>query len=260
MTEGRLPDPPSGNRFRDRVVVVTGGGAGIGEATALRFAAEGAAVVVVDLLADRAEAVTTAINAAGGSATACPADVGTAQGWAGIATVVREHHGRIDVVHNNAYTVDVRPADEMPEESWDRQLAVDLSAVYHSVRAFMPGLRESKGCMVNTSSVHALMGFPGHAAYAAAKGGMIALSRQLAVDYGPDVRVNAVLPGCVLTHAWDGVDQAGFDANLARTTAGRIGDPAEVAAAVTFLASSDASYITGTSLVVDGGMTALGVR
>ncbi|MGI8416388.1 MAG: SDR family NAD(P)-dependent oxidoreductase [Nakamurella sp.] len=259
MTEPR-PEPLSGSRFTDRVVLVTGGGSGIGRATAKRFADEGASVVVADINEERARAVADEITEDGRDAVGFACDIGTSAGWAALAELVQRRHGKINVVHNNAFTVEVAPAGQTSEASWDRQIAVDLSAVYHSVRVFITGLQQTKGCIVNTSSVHALMGFPGHPAYAAAKGGIVALTRQLAVDYGPDVRVNAVLPGCVMTRAWDKVDQAGFDANVARTTAGRIGEPAEVAAAVAFLASDEASYITGTSLVVDGGMTALGVR
>jgi NAD(P)-dependent dehydrogenase (short-subunit alcohol dehydrogenase family) len=121
------------------------------------------------------------------------------------------------------------------------------------LRTLIGLLQRARGCIVLTSSVHALVGLPGHPAYAAAKGALCALGRQLAVEYGPDVRVNTVLPGPVLTAAWDGISEQAREASVNATVAKRLGDPAEVAAAVAFLASGDASFITGASLVVDGG-------
>lgn len=245
-------------RFRDRVVVVTGAGSGIGAATACQFAAQGAAVVVADIADDRALDISAGIEATGGRAVGVACDVGTPDGWSTLADTVQEQFGRIDVVHNNAFTLDLKPAHELSEDSWDRQLGVNLSAVYHSVRAFLPGLRKTHGNIVNTSSVHALVGFRGHPAYAASKGGIIALTRQLAVEYGSDLRVNSVLPGAIRTRAWDGVTPEELVAWESRISVGRLGRPEEVASAVLFLASDEASYITGTTLLVDGGLTALG--
>jgi NAD(P)-dependent dehydrogenase (short-subunit alcohol dehydrogenase family) len=132
-------------------------------------------------------------------------------------------------------------------------MAVNLKASWLAVRAFAALLSEGSGSIVLTSSVHALVGLPGHPAYAAAKGALCAMGRQLAVEYGPRVRVNTVLPGPIMTPAWDRVDEAGRADSVAATVAKRFGAPEEVASAVAFLASSDASYITGTTLVVDGG-------
>lgn len=241
------------NRFAGRVAVVTAAGSGIGAATARRLAAEGATVVVTDVDDERGAAVVKEIDAAGAQASFVHLDVSAAQDWAALHAHVIELAGRLDVFHSNAARVVVKPADELTEDEWDAQLRVTLGGAWLGVRTFAAELRRSRGTIVITSSVHALVGLPGHPAYAAAKGALTALTRQLAVDYGPEVRVNAVLPGPILTGMWDRIGEDDRAASAAATVAKRLGRPEEVAAVVAFLASDDASYMTGASVVVDGG-------
>ncbi|WP_235854771.1 SDR family NAD(P)-dependent oxidoreductase [Nonomuraea aridisoli] len=236
-----------------KVAVVTGAASGIGAAVVERFLAEGAHVIAVDLAEPDGATPPGVLPLAG--------DVAEAETWTRVADLARAEFGHLDVLHSNASVNITAPAHELAEADWNRQIAVNLTATYLGVRACAGLLGEGfpergPGAVVLSSSVHAIAGLPGHPAYAAAKGGLISLGRQLAVEYGPRVRVNTVLPGPILTPAWDGVNEEDRRRSAAATAAGRFGRPEEVAAAVLFLASAESSYVTGTSLLVDGGWSA----
>ncbi len=236
-------------------VFITGAGSGIGAATATAFAAAGHDVIVTDIDGGRATAVAAGIVADGGAATGHRLDVADPQAWDMLAAELHEAGRSPGIVVNNAYAVVDAPAHEQTEVDWNRQLSVTLSSVYRSVRAFHASLTAAGGSVVNVGSVHALVAWPARPAYAAAKGGVVALTRQLSIDYAPKVRVNCVLPGSILTRVWDGTDEAGLSAAARQASLGRLGRADEVASAILFLAGDGASYITGTTLVVDGGQT-----
>ncbi|GAA4889306.1 SDR family NAD(P)-dependent oxidoreductase [Streptomonospora salina] len=239
-------------RHEGSTAVVTGAARGIGEAVARRLAAQGAGVVLTDL-SPEVEQSAARIRAAGGRAVAVRADAADEADWQDVVRTARSAFGPVGILVANAYTVELAPAHATSPASWERQLSVNLTGTFLGVRACLEDLIGRRGSVVLVSSVHAWFGLPGRPAYAATKGGLTSLARQLAVEYGPEVRVNCVLPGPILTAAWGDVGEEDRRDSVAQTAARRFGDPDEVASVASFLASTEASYVTGVSLPVDGG-------
>ncbi|MEU1276123.1 SDR family NAD(P)-dependent oxidoreductase [Streptomyces sp. NPDC005799] len=240
-------------RFTGRTALLTAAASGIGAATARRLAAEGASVLVTDVDAEGARRVAGEIQEGGGRAHDRPLDVTSPADWAAAVAAAESWTGHLDVLHLNAGRNLPGAAHELNDGAWHDQLRLCLDSVFYGVRAAVPLLRTAGGAVVITSSVHAAIGFRGFPAYAAAKGGIDALVRQLAVEYGGQIRFNSVLPGAVVTALWSEVPEEYKARTAARTPVGRLGVPEDIAAAVAFLASEDASFVTGQNLVVDGG-------
>lgn len=243
-------------RFTERTALVSAGGSGIGRGVALRLAAEGARVVVTDVDGSRAQAVAREITDGGGSAVARELDATSPSHWGSVVHESEELFSRLDVAILNAGRNEQGRLEDLSDEGWSAQLRLSLDSVFYGARAALPLLqRGDASSIVVTSSIHGVLGFAGFPAYAAAKGAINALVRQLAVDNGTTVRINAVLPGAIETPLWARRD-ARFRKEVSDLTPmARLGAVSEVAAAVAFLASSDASFITGQNLVVDGGRT-----
>ena len=249
-------------RFEGKIVMVTGAGHGIGRATARRFAREGGEVVVVDINENGAAETVGLIAEDGGAAQAIAADVSDEQAVADLGSRIATDHGRVDVLHNNAGRLRGGSVTELPVDEWDLTFAVNVRSMFLVSRAVIPLMRPNGGAIVNTASTSGLVGEMGIPAYNSSKGAVVNLTRQLAADYTREgIRVNCVCPGWIPTGFNDPVLADMSDAEVeamvkATVPMGRQGTPEEIAAAVTFLASNDATYITGHALVVDGGLTA----
>jgi NAD(P)-dependent dehydrogenase (short-subunit alcohol dehydrogenase family) len=252
-------------RFDGKVVLITGIGGGMGREAALLFAAEGATVIGCDLFAEGANETVDLVRSAGGDITNfAPVDLADAaetQKWIDAAAAL---HGRIDVLYNNASTPKFAAVDELSIDDWDFVMNNELNLVFYACKAAWPHLKKSQGVIVNVGSIAGTRGveFMPQNAHGTAKAGVINLTQQLAVEGGPHkIRVVCVSPGFTVTPstAWlveDGPQP--FKDNIARIPLGRVGQPSDIVNAALFLASDEASWITGINLVVDGGGSVLG--
>ena len=242
-----------------KVAIVTGAGSGIGRATAVRLAAEGARVACVDRAADRAEETAKAIATAGGDAFALGVDVSDVQACDRMVADVLARWRTLTTLVNSA---GVRPESRdrtPPPSEWRRVIDVNLDGTYYASRAALPALAESGNASItNLSSIYGLVGGSLSPAYAASKGAVANLTRQMALQWAPAVRVNCVCPGVIETPMTAELrdDPTWRDWQLGRHPLGRFGKPEDVAAAIAWLASDDASFVTGVALPVDGGYTA----
>lgn len=260
-TQGGPVVPTPGQRFTGKVAFVTGGGTGIGRATARAFAAEGARVAVTGLPGSGTQETVDLITADGGQALALDLDV-TVEGQVvdALAATI-EAYGRLDVAFNNAGVEQSRtPLAELPTADWTRLVDVDLTGVFHCMKHQIPLLEAAGGgSVVNTSSGAGVIGIAGQAAYAAAKWGVIGMTKSVALEVAAQgIRVNAVAPGMIDTPMMgrvSGGTEEGYAQVVGQEPVGRMGRPEEIASAVLWLSSDLGAFAVGHTLVVDGGQT-----
>jgi NAD(P)-dependent dehydrogenase (short-subunit alcohol dehydrogenase family) len=250
-------------RLDKKVALITGGGSGIGRETALLFAAEGASVAVADVATDDGESAAAAIKQAGGTALFVKADVSAASDVQAMIDSVMDAYGTLHVLFNNAgiFPADDAGAVETPEETWEQVIDVNLRGVWLGCKYGIPALVASGGgSIINTASFVAFMGAAtAQIAYTASKGGVLSMTREIAVEYARrGIRANALCPGPIdtplLSQLMANPDRR--QRRLVHIPMGRLGQPRELARAALFLASDDSSFMTGSALVVDGGITA----
>lgn len=249
-------------KLESKVAIVTAGGSGIGAATARRLVQDGASVVVADISGRRAEEVASTISASGGKAVHLKMDASDPEGVQATIKLALDTYGRLDIMFNNAGMADAAPLDETSLESWNRVIAVTLTSTFLGLKYCLPIMRrQGGGAVINTASVSGTGGDYGLSSYNAAKAGVINLTRAAAIENAKfNIRVNCVCPGAINTRAAQilGGDRADEFRRIQAKAhpLGRMGEPEEIASAVAFLASAEASFITGAALMVDGGVTA----
>jgi NAD(P)-dependent dehydrogenase (short-subunit alcohol dehydrogenase family) len=251
-------------RLEGKVALITGGTSGIGRATALRFAREGAAVVITGRNNKRGQQIVQDIVSNGGEALFIRSDVRFADDCRSAVEQTLTRFGKIDVLFNNAGVLHPRTVPECTEEEWDETIDTSLKGAFLMSKYALPSMIErGSGSIIHMSSGWGILGGDKAAAYCAAKGGLVVMAKAMAIDHGPDgIRVNCVCPGDVQTPmlpdeaAKRGITWEEYAANAADRPLGRIGTVDEIASAVLFLASDESSFVTGQALVVDGGGTA----
>jgi NAD(P)-dependent dehydrogenase (short-subunit alcohol dehydrogenase family) len=250
-------------RLKDKVILITGSGSGIGRATALLFGMEGAHVIVNDMARDKGEETAGRIREAGGSAVFIQADVTNPDSVKAMVDEIISRFGRIDVLFNNAGISGVGMLHEVEPEAWDRVMNVNIRGVYIASKYVIPHMMEQRsGSIINMSSCIAEIGLARRASYAATKGAVLALTKSMQVDYAPyNIRVNALLPGTILTpfvedylrKSYDDPEKA-FESLKTRQLSGDLGRPEDVAKAALFLASDESKFMMGSPLYIDGGV------
>ncbi|MBE9222366.1 SDR family oxidoreductase [Cyanobacterium stanieri LEGE 03274] len=251
-------------KLKNKVAIVTGGSKGIGKGVAEVFSQEGAKVIIVANGAKDGEEAASAIKAQGGDATFIKCDVSNEENVKAVVEQTISIYKQIDILVNNAGIGTYKSVLDCTSEEWDRCLAVNLKGYFLFSKYCIPHMQKiGKGAIINMSSVHAHASAKGTAPYCASKGAITALTRNMALDYGPVIRVNAIAPGWVLTPLIEDLFNS-YDDPIAvrkeveeRQVMKRIGTPEDIGHACTFLASDQASFITGTQLFVDGGLTAI---
>ena len=249
-------------RLKDKVVVITGAGSGIGQNTAELFAREGASVVVGDIAQDKGQATADGIRQAGGEAAFIAADVTDPESARQLIEGAIARYGRIDVLFNNAGISGVGALHEVEPDAWDRVMNVNVRGVYLPSKYVLPHMMERRsGNIINMSSCVAEIGLARRASYSASKGAILALTKSMQVDYAPyNIRVNALLPGTILTPFVENYLKTSYDdpeAAIAgirkRQLSGELGRPEDVAHAALFLASDESKFMMGSPLYIDGG-------
>jgi len=246
-------------RLEGQVVIVTGSASGIGAASAYLFAAEGAHVLAVDRDEAANREVVERIEREGGSARASTLDLADQAAVRAAGTRIREHHPRVDLLFNNAGLVVFAPAAETSDADWDEMMGANLRGAFTLTAELVPSLRAAPaGAIVNNASVDGLLAHPFAPVYSIAKAGMIAMTRALAFELGAEgIRVNCIASGGIATPMVEAVPKRVREDATRQIALRRLGDPEEVARVALFLASEEASYITGATLTVDGGRSAL---
>ncbi len=246
-------------RLSGKVAIVTGAGSGIGRASAILFAKEGAKVVVADYDEKGGRETARIIAKARGNAIFVKADVSKSSDARAIVAAAIKNYGKLNILYNNAGIVRWGNAIECTEEDWNRVIDINLKGAWLCSKFAIPEMvKQRGGSIVNTASIAGCVAFAKIAAYCASKGGLIELTKSMALDFAPNkIRVNAICPGVIKTGMTKGIldDKKTVKGMLKATVIGRLGEPEDIANAALYLASDDSSFVTGTTLVVDGGWT-----